>query len=158
MQSWQPPDDPLAAAQAPPAALQADLLTFQDELLTAATDLDRLRALLEDAAGQLMARFVDADAALASRIDEAAASGVASAMPARLRAVRDGIGAAAVALQFQDLAAQLLSHALDRIHGVADGLGNRALPDDEDAVSVQFVARACPVGQRQMDAGSIELY
>ena len=77
---------------------------------------------------------------------------------APLAQVREQVGGAVVALQFQDLATQLLTHAMGRVHAVADWLGDKAMPEDGEGPQVQFVVRACPVAQRQMDAGSIELY
>ena len=44
-----------------------------------------------------------------------------------------------------------------RLRIVADALGNEAL-GDADAAPVEMVTRVCPVAQRQMDAGSIELF
>ena len=145
-----------AVSEQPSPAAFAEL---QDELLIATTDLDRLQSLLSDAAGQLLARFVGADALLAQLV---AAAQQPAEQAALLGAARAEVAGAAIALQFQDMAAQLLSHALQRVRSVADCLGNQAMPADADteagAVAVQFVARACPVAQRQMDAGSIELY
>ena len=130
-------------------ALMAEL---QDELLTAATDLDRLQGLLADAAAQLADRFAGADAGLALAA-QASDGGV-------LERVRTELGRALVALQFQDLATQLLSHATARIHAVADVLAIRAMPADDDAAApvTTFDERPCPVAQRHMDAGSVELF
>lgn len=145
-----------AVSEPPSPAAFAEL---QDELLIATTDLDRLQSLLSDAAGQLLTRFVGADALLVQLV---AAAQQPTEQAALLGAARAEVAGAAIALQFQDMAAQLLSHALQRVRSVADCLGNQAMPADADteagAVAVQFVARACPVAQRQMDAGSIELY
>ena len=125
---------------------------LQDELLTAVTDLDRLQGLLADAAEQLAERFARADADLARVAGKPAA--------ADLERVRADLGGALVALQFQDLATQLLSHATGRIHAVADVLAIRAMPADDDAAApvTPFDARPCPVAQRHMDAGSVELF
>lgn len=141
--------NPMPQAIVQEHALMAEL---QDELLTAVTDLDRLQGLLADAASQLAERFAGADAGLA-RIDEAWTDGV-------LDQVRTELGGALVALQFQDLATQLLSHATGRIHAVADVLAIRAMPADDEAAApvTTFDARPCPVAQRHMDAGSVELF
>ena len=151
-----------AAASAPNRAVLAEL---QDELMIATTDLDRLQSLLANAVEQLMGRFVSVDALLEKAASPDVASRNGAKMPGsrdRLDDARSELGGAVVALQFQDLATQLLSHALHRVRSVADCLGNYAMPAEADGttdgVEVQFVARACPVAQRQMDAGSIELY
>ena len=151
-----------AAASAPNRAVLAEL---QDELMIATTDLDRLQSLLANAVEQLMGRFVGVDALLEQAASPDVASSNGAKMPVsrdRLVDARSELGGAVVALQFQDLAAQLLSHALHRVRSVADCLGNYAMPAEADGaadgIEVQFVARACPVAQRQMDAGSIELY
>ena len=70
------------------------------------------------------------------------------------------VGVGAVTLAQAEI--DFRSTATGRVRSVADCLGNHAMPVEVDAavetVAVQFVARACPVAQRQMDAGSIELY
>ena len=68
------------------------------------------------------------------------------------------LSAALVALQFEDLATQLIQHSRRRLSSVADCLGNLALADDDPGAEVQWVARACPVAQRAVDAGSVELF
>lgn len=125
------------------------LADLQDELLTASTDLDRLQVLLGDAVDQLLARFGGAGEQLA-RLRAGLSEVDTSGLEAEL-------GGAVIALQFQDLATQLVSHASRRVRSVAEVLGNEAL-GDADAAPVEMVARACPVAQRQMDAGSVELF
>ncbi len=129
-------DVPLAVGEA---------VELQDQLLEAATDLDRLGGLLEDAAAQLMARFAGANS-------ELAVLGQGPAVQERLRS------GAMTALQFQDMASQLILHTIHRIRGVADFLGARISADEDDAAEVSLVRRHCPVAQRQVDAGSIELF
>ena len=141
--------NPMPQAIVQEHALMAEL---QDELLTAVTDLDRLQGLLADAAVQLAERFAGADAGLAR-------AGAVQA-GAAIEQVRAELGGALVALQFQDLATQLLSHATARIHAVADVLAIRAMPADDEAAApvTTFDARPCPVAQRHMEAGSVELF
>jgi len=132
-------DVPLAVGEA---------VELQDQLLEAATDLDRLGGLLEDAAAQLMARFAGANSELA----------VLGQGPAVQERLRLEISGAMTALQFQDMASQLILHTIHRIRGVADFLGARISADEDDAAEVSLVRRHCPVAQRQVDAGSIELF
>jgi hypothetical protein len=124
--------------------LAADL---QDHLMVATHDLDRLQRLLDDACQSLMSSFVQAREQL-------------SAEP---RAMDDALGAlsqAITALQFQDMASQLVSHTTRRLRNCADRLAHDAMGDDEDgpAVIAQPPLRPNPVTQDEMDAGSIELF
>lgn len=121
---------------------------MQDELLSALTELERLQRLLGDAVAQLQDRF--GEAMQAQSVLPAGSAG---------DAVREAVSGAMVALQFEDLASQLISHARRRLASVADCLGNLALGEAEDpGCEVQWVARACPVAQRVVDAGTVELF
>jgi hypothetical protein len=64
------------------------------------------------------------------------------------------------ALQFQDMASQLIAHTQRRLRGCADRLACDALDDDEDGDAVVEAPplRPNPVTQDEMDAGSIELF
>lgn len=121
---------------------------LQDQLLEAATDLDRLSGLLEDAAAQLLARFTAASERIGADAGERTGAD----------ALRHELAGAVTALQFQDMATQVITHTVRRIRGVADFLGTRVSPDEEDGASIELVRRHCPVAQRQVDAGSIELF
>lgn len=125
-----------------------EVVELQDQLLEAATDLDRLSGLLEDAAAQLLARFTAAN----ERIDADPGERTGA------DALRHELAGAVTALQFQDMATQVITHTVRRIRGVADFLGTRVSPEEEDGASIELVRRHCPVAQRQVDAGSIELF
>ena len=127
-----------------PVKLAADM---QDELLTAGTELDRLQRLLSDAVAQLNARFTQALEEQARLPDSACSEAVA----AQLRG-------ALIALQFEDMASQIISHSRRRVASVADCLGNLVMGEPETDCDVQWVSRPCPVAQRAVDAGSIELF
>jgi len=122
--------------------LAADM---QDELLAAGTELERLERLLSDAVDQLLDRFGRAHAMCAEP-----GSQVSAALAGELRS-------AMTALQFQDMASQLILHSRRRLASVADCLGNVA-DGGEDGCEVRWVGRACPVAQRAVDAGSVELF
>lgn len=126
-----------------------ELVELQDQLLEAATDLERLSGLLDGAAEQLMQRFSAADASLrATTCDDEA-----------VHAARGEIDGAVTALQFPDMASQILTHTVRRIRGVGDFLGARVSTDDEAEVAPpHLVQRHCPVAQREVEAGSIELF
>lgn len=120
---------------------------MQDELLTAGTELDRLQQILSDAVVQLNARFVQAIDGQ-SRLPTSAGRD----------AVTAELSGAMVALQFEDLAAQLISHSRRRITSVADCLGNLAMGEPDTDAEIAWVTRPCPVAQRAVDAGTVELF
>lgn len=140
------PDALEPAPPALPVLLAADL---QDHLLTAGNDLDRLQRLLAETCDLLLERFSTALAGLAGAPDAAALDGV-----------RHQLTDAVTALQFQDLASQLIAHTHQRLRNCADQLAADAFaPDaDGDAVVVPLPLRPNPVTQDEMDAGSIELF
>lgn len=126
-----------------------ELVELQDQLLEAATNLERLEGLLDGAVGQLIERFTAIDAQLQSAPADNAAG----------QAARRELAGAVTALQFQDMASQMLSHTVIRIRGVADFLGARIeTGDDAVAAPATLLQTACPVAQREVDAGSIELF
>ncbi|MCU0967591.1 MAG: hypothetical protein MUF03_02020 [Rubrivivax sp.] len=131
------------AAAALPLDFAADL---QDHLLVASNDLERLQRLLDDAAGALMGHFSAASSGLADR------GGVDAA--------RQALAQAITALQFQDMASQLIAHTSRRLRNCADRLAADAFAGDGDgdAIVEQAPLRPNPVTQDEMDAGSIELF
>ncbi len=144
-------DDPMLAPEMPddsPPDCSMSLLAaaeLQDHLMVASNDLERLQRLLEDASEALMGRFTEA-----SGLIEAGAFG-----DARLT-----ITHAITALQFQDMATQLIAHTTRRLRNCADRIARDAMGDDEDGAAVIEDAplRPNPVTQDEMDAGSIELF
>lgn len=133
-------DEPPSEGPPIAARLAAEM---QDELLAAGTELERLERLLGDAVDQLLERFARAHALAAERGDAA---------------LQQELRAAMTALQFQDLASQLISHSRRRLGSVADCLGNLAVGGEEEGCDVEWVRRACPVAQRAVDAGTVELF
>lgn len=123
---------------------------LQDHLLTATNDLERLQRLLSDASDSLLSHFHGAhglaDSLLASH------AGAAE--------MRHFLSQAIVALQFHDMATQLINHTNHRLNVCASRLANEALADDDDgdAVVEPEPLRANPVTQDEVDAGSIELF
>ncbi|MGD9835735.1 MAG: hypothetical protein AB7U92_23540, partial [Piscinibacter sp.] len=67
---------------------------------------------------------------------------------------------AITAMQFQDMASQLIHHTNTRLRSCADRLAAEAMGDDEDGAAVIESAplRPNPVTQDEMDAGSVELF
>ena len=97
-----------------------------DFLRAAAADLDRLQMLLADACTTLLARFSGVSAALRS------------SPPARDAALHE-LGAAVTALQFQDLAQQLIAHTQGRLARCVPGLDARPNPVDQAGVAAGSV-------------------
>jgi hypothetical protein len=141
--SWGPAGLPLLAA--------AEL---QDHLMTATNDLDRLQNLLSEACDTLLQSFHGAAERMQalSEAPQAAAETVAQ--------VQARLGQAVMALQFQDMASQLIHHTSRRLRSCADRIAQEAMGDDEDGEGVVEDAplRPNPVVQEDMNAGSIDLF
>jgi hypothetical protein len=137
-----------------PLLAAADL---QDHLMTATHDLDRLQTLLADACDTLMQRFYGANEQLSALRSGA---GPGTPAPEAVAAIGEQIGGAVIALQFQDMASQLIAHTNQRLRSCADRIAREAMGDDEDGESVveQAPQRPNPVTQDEMDAGSVELF
>jgi hypothetical protein len=138
-----------------PLPAAADL---QDHLMVASNDLDRLQRLLDDASEALMGHFV-----VATRHIEAAMQEIASAQalgPGSIVDARQTLGCAITALQFQDMASQLITHTTRRLRNCADRLARDTFANDEDGAAVieEMPLRPNPVTQDEMDAGSIDLF
>ena len=134
-----------------PLVVAADL---QDHLLTVASDLERLQTLLDDSHHTLQAGFFGA----LQLLQELRDAGQLDAAP--VGRVREHLGCAVKALQFQDMASQLIAHTSRRLHHCADRLARDAFADDEDgeAVIADAPLRPNPVTQSEMDTGFIELF
>ena len=114
-----------------PLLLAAEL---QDHLLSAGNDLDRLQRLLSDASEALMTSFYGANHSLSGLLHQAAA------MPHvdthALHDAMQNLAAAVTALQFQDMASQLVNHTTKRLRNCADRLASQTMGDDEDGAAV----------------------
>ena len=115
-------------APAMPLLIAAHL---QDHLMSASNDLERLQRLLADACEILMTRFHGAAATVRDLL--AARAGQPDAEPEVLRRVMEDLGVAVTALQFQDMASQLIHHTHLRLRSVAEMLG-RTSGDTEKVV------------------------
>ncbi len=141
-----------------PLLAAADL---QDHLMTATNDLDRLQTLLADACEVLAQSFYGASEQLSALMNEPAVE----ALPGhvyqhRIQELGTRLGGAVTALQFQDMASQLITHTHRRLRSCADQIARVAMGDDEDGATIVEEAplRPNPVTQDEMDAGSIELF
>lgn len=116
---------------------------LQDKLLTVTNDLERLQGLLDDSHDNLQAGFF----------------GLLELLPEDTAAQKH-VSRAVKALQFQDLATQLIAHARRQLRHCADQLALDTFAGDEDgdAVVEQAPERANPVTQSEMNTGFIELF
>jgi hypothetical protein len=135
-----------------PLLLAAEL---QDHMMTATNDLERLQRLLDDACQALMEGFHTSAGQLSSVIDPG------HEITPHLNEVRQTLFKAVTALQFQDMATQLIAHTNKRLRSCADQIARDALGDDDPdgaAVVEDGPLKPNPVTQDEMDAGSVELF
>lgn len=128
---------------------------LQDHLMTASNDLERLQRLLDDACQALMEGFHDSAGQLGTVIDQG------HEITPHLNEVRQTLFKAVTALQFQDMATQLIAHTNKRLRNCADQIARDALGDDDPdgaAVVEDGPLKPNPVTQDEMDAGSVELF
>jgi len=131
---------------------------LQDHLMVAGNDLERLQRLLSDAGDSLMTHFYGASAELKRLLHAAAAHPEINGD--QLHNAMQHMAGAITAMQFQDMATQLIDHTTRRLRNCADRIASDAMGDDEDGVALVEEAplRPNPVTQDEMDAGSIELF
>jgi len=138
-----------------PLMVAADL---QDHLMVASNDLERLQRLLDDASQALLSHFTGATAQLEAALEEV--NHMTHASPNTLHEARQTLAGAITALQFQDMASQLITHTTKRLRNCADRLASDAFDGDEEGAAVieALPLRPNPVTQDEMDAGSIDLF
>jgi hypothetical protein len=146
---------PTGQSETLPLLLAAEL---QDHLLTASNDLERLQRLLNDASEALMGHFYGANQQLRGLLNQGAAFPHLDTHA--LHDAMSSISGAVTALQFQDMASQLILHTHQRLRACADQIAREAMGQDSDgdAVVQEAPQRPNPVTQDEMDAGSIELF
>lgn len=130
----------------------------QDDLMIVSNDMDRLQSLLANACDALLVHFYGASDELKRLLHRAAAEpGIETP---ELHAAMEHLAGAITAMQFQDLACQLVEHSSRRLRHCADRIAQDAMGDDEDGATLVEDApmRPNPVTQDEMDAGSIELF
>ncbi|PZP35000.1 MAG: hypothetical protein DI603_03725 [Roseateles depolymerans] len=130
---------------------------LQDHLMTVTNDLERLQRLIDDAGETLSTHFYSASNQVMSLLSAAETAGINDG----LQQVMQDIAHAITALQFQDMATQLIAHTSQRLRNCADQIARDTFgTDDEDGAAVVEIAplRPNPVTQDEMDAGSIELF
>lgn len=150
----EPTPDPTSVGRLPLMAA----VDIQDNLMTASHDLDRLQILLSEACDALMLGFQGASLHVRSFVDSADAAATSAAD--LYAGVLQHLGGAITALQFQDMASQLIAHTHKRLRNCADRIAREAMGDDEDGMAIVEEAplRPNPVTQDEMDAGSVELF
>lgn len=131
-------------------------IDLQDHLLTAARDLDRLQRLLANACDALLVGFYGASDQMRTVLETPTLCADDAAFE---RAIQH-LGTAATALQFQDMASQLISHTHRRLRTCADRIAQATstrLPDAGDGNGAAAL-QPNPVTQTEMDPGSVELF
>ena len=101
---------------------------LQDHLLVANNDLERLQRLLDDAAQALMRHFTYASEHMNAALVHLEAA--QQLEPPAIREARVTLASAITALQFQDMATQLIAHTSHRLRNCADRLARDAMGDD----------------------------
>ena len=131
---------------------------LQDHLMTVTHDLERLQRLLDDAGEALSMHFYSASSHVHGLMQQSSEHST-GANPILKKVIED-IAGAITALQFQDMATQLIAHTSQRLRNCSDQLARDTFGDDEDGAAVVELAplRPNPVTQDEMDAGSIELF
>jgi hypothetical protein len=143
------PDSPVAREI--PLFVAAEL---QDHLMMATNDLERLQRLLDDAYGVLQEGFHGTAHQLGQAID--GGQGDITSMQTALQTLYKAV----TALQFQDMATQLIHHTSKRLRNCADQIARDAMGDDPDGEAIVEMEplKPNPVTQDEMDAGSVELF
>lgn len=138
-----------------PLMVAADL---QDNLMTASHDLERLQRLLSDASEALLGHFYGASGQLNHLLHAMARHPELNTR--QLHDAMQHMAGAITAMQFQDMASQLINHTHARLRSCADRLAAETMGDDEDGQAFVESAplRPNPVTQDEMDAGSVELF
>lgn len=139
-----------------PLLAAADL---QDHLMVASNDLERLQRLLDDASETLSGHFYGASNQINQFLSDAATQPVVP--HGAVQSAMQDLAGAITALQFHDMAIQLIAHTQKRLRSCADRIARDAMgEDDEDGAAVveDGPGRPNPVTQDEMDAGSIELF
>ncbi|MEK8047655.1 MAG: hypothetical protein CFE46_06415 [Burkholderiales bacterium PBB6] len=139
-----------------PLLMAADL---QDHLMVAGHDLERLQRLLDDASETLSGHFYGASHQLNEVLRTAAS--VAAADDGAMHDAMQKLAGAITALQFHDMATQLITHTQKRLRNCVDRIARDAMGDEDDdgsAIVEEGPGRPNPVTQDEMDAGSIDLF
>lgn len=132
---------------------------LQDHLMVASNDMERLQRLLGDACDSLLEHFYGATGELKHLLHKAAAH--PDFNTEELHNAMQHMAGAITAMQFQDMASQLVHHTTRRLRNCADRLARDAMgDDDEDGETLieEMPLRPNPVTQDEMDAGSVELF
>lgn len=138
------------ASSCAPDAAQRSAGELHDTLTMIGSDLARLDRLIADACAALLANFHRAQA----QLDAAPGGGAPDA--AAIGDARQALGGAVLALQFEDIASQLIAHSQRRLRGCAQRLASGA----QTGAGAHDAApqHVNPVAQREMRAGAVELF
>jgi len=106
---------------------------LQDHLMTVTHDLERLQRLLDDAGEALSTHFYSASNQVMTLLSGTDGGPAAEG----LKQIMQDVAGAITALQFQDMATQLIAHTSQRLRNCADQLARDTFGmDDEDGAAV----------------------
>jgi hypothetical protein len=138
-----------------PLLMAADL---QDQLMVVTNDLERLQRLLDDASETLSGHFYGASANIQHALRDLATEPDHDG--GSVHGAMQELAGAITALQFHDMATQLIAHTHRRLRNCADRIACEAMGQDDEGPPIieEGPGRPNPVTQDEMDAGSIELF
>jgi len=123
--------------------------TVAQECAAIEADLERLKKLVNDAAGRLLGSFNEFP-----RLEQQT-----SRNQEERQRVEMAIGSAITALQFQDMATQLTGHAQRRLSALEECLRTLYAEVPVGGVSAGIlIQQSQPVRQAEMSAGSVDLF
>ncbi len=149
-------ESPLPPGPGLPLLAAANL---QDDLMVASNDMERLQRLLADACDSLLSHFYGATDQLQHMLHRMPVHPEVDAD--ELHRAMEHMAGAITAMQFQDMASQLVHHTTRRLRNCADRIARDTMGDDDEdgeALVEDAPMRPNPVTQDEMDAGSIELF
>ena len=138
-----------------PLLAAADL---QHQLLVASNDMARLQDLLRAACDALVLHFCGASGHLQTLLQRAHAQPEFGSQ--EIRGAMAHLAGAITAMQFQDIASQLLAHTTHRLRSCAARMRRDAVGGGQggSALVNGTPLRPNPVTQHEMDAGLVELF
>lgn len=147
---------PLPDGPGLPLLAAADL---QDDLMVSSNDMERLQRLLSDACDDLLRHFYGATGELKHLLHRFAQHPEVDTD--EVHRAMEHMAGAITAMQFQDMASQLVNHTTRRLRNCADRIARDTMGEDDDegeTLVEEAPLRPNPVTQDEMDAGSVELF
>src|SRR6185369_15321527 len=103
---------------------------LQDHLMVASNDLERLQRLLDDASETLSGHFYGASGQIQDLMQAIAA--LPDVDHDAMQGAMQNLAGAITALQFHDMAIQLIAHTQKRLRSCADRIARDAMGEDDE--------------------------